>query len=77
MRFVAKWIESIYEICTIDTLKQISYTDFLLYQLLNHYNGAQIDVNRYPRFDTFVKTIQSRPSLKKHFETERKESSEL
>ncbi|GAN08955.1 glutathione S-transferase [Mucor ambiguus] len=56
---------------------KISYTDFLLYQLLNHYNGAQIDTNKYPRFDKFVKIIQSRPSLKKHFENEKKEFSEL
>ncbi|EPB90632.1 hypothetical protein HMPREF1544_02542 [Mucor circinelloides 1006PhL] len=55
---------------------EISYTDFLLYQLLNHYNGANIDVNKYPHFDTFVKAIRSRPSLKRHFEIEKKEFSE-
>jgi uncharacterized phage infection (PIP) family protein YhgE len=44
---------------------------------LNNDNGAKVDASKYPRLAEFVKTVQNRPSLKEHFENEKKEKSEI
>ncbi|KAL9544347.1 hypothetical protein MBANPS3_007673 [Mucor bainieri] len=56
---------------------EISYTDFLLYHQLNNDFGAKVNAEKYPRIAEFVKAIQNRSSLQKHFEVEKREFNEI